>query len=194
MQLNVHVAALLSAGLLLALSPLRSEAATTALVIAIDTSGSIDQAEFDLQRNAYAAFFDDNAGGFAGKDVAVTVLYWGGAGVQQQVVPWTTLNSAADAQGFASAMLATTRPDISGPDAAQTGVARALTAAQALFAQQSFSGTDLVIDISGDGTENLNLVRSRCSTPSRSTCRASDPRTSTSRAPGRPSSTRGLRC
>jgi len=157
MRPALRAAAFLSAGFLLALSPEPSRATSTALVIAIDTSGSIDSTEFDLQRQAYAAFFNANASGFAGKDVAVTVLYWAGAGVQQQVVPWTTLNSASDAQGFASALLATSRPDISGANAAQTGVARALTAAKDLFALQSFGGASLVIDISGDGTENLDF-------------------------------------
>ncbi|HEY8119745.1 MAG TPA: DUF1194 domain-containing protein [Myxococcota bacterium] len=134
-----------------------ASATTTALVIAIDSSGSVDASEFDLQRQAYASFFSNNAAGFAGADVAVTVLYWAGEGVQQQVVPWTALNSASDAAGFASAILGTTRPDLSAPNAAQTGVARALDAATALFALQSFGGASLVIDISGDGTENLDF-------------------------------------
>ncbi|HEU4430450.1 MAG TPA: DUF1194 domain-containing protein, partial [Myxococcota bacterium] len=131
----------------------------TALVISIDTSGSIDATEFELQRQAYAAFFSDNAAGFAGKDLSVTVMYWAGAGVQQQVVPWTTLDSAGAAQGFADAILATSRPDLSGAGAAQTGVARALDASVALFAQgQHFcSVISCVIDISGDGTENLDV-------------------------------------
>ena len=132
-------------------------ATSTALVIAIDTSGSIDATEFDLQRQAYANFFVNSASGFAGADVAVTVLYWAGDGVQQQVVPWTTLNSSSDAQGFAAAILGTSRPNLSAPNAAQTGVARALTAATGLFAQQSFGAASLVIDISGDGTENLDF-------------------------------------
>lgn len=135
----------------------RAEAATVALVIAIDTSGSIDNDEFDLQRQAYASFFSANAAGFVGKDVEVTVLYWAGAGVQQQVVPWTTINGAEDAQDFASAILATSRPDISGAGAAQTGVARALDAARALFQSKSFGEASLVLDISGDGTENLDF-------------------------------------
>lgn len=36
--------------------PNASSATSTALVIAIDTSGSIDATEFDLQRKAYANF------------------------------------------------------------------------------------------------------------------------------------------
>jgi hypothetical protein len=147
-----------AAALALSLFSVRAEAATIGLVIAIDTSGSIDGAEFDLQRQAYANFFDDNAAAFAGKDVSVTVLYWAGEGVQQQVVPWTSLNSASDAQSFASAILATSRPDISAPNAAQTGVARALDAAGQLFqGQHMCSVVSCVIDISGDGTENLDF-------------------------------------
>jgi hypothetical protein len=160
MRFKMQLRALVAAALVSGLSAAPSAAATIALVIAIDTSGSIDQTEYELQRQAYANFFDDHSASFAGKDVSVTVLYWAGAGVQQQVVPWTTLNSAADAQGFADAILATSRPDISGPSAAQTGVARALDAAAALFAQgQHFcSQLSCVIDISGDGTENLDTT------------------------------------
>jgi hypothetical protein len=153
MRRAAHLAA--ACGIALGSAPAR--ATTIALVIAIDTSGSIDATEFDLQRQAYASFFSNNAAGFAGRDVAVTVLYWAGEGVQQQVVPWTSLDSAGDAQGFASAILSTSRPDISAPNAAQTGVARALSAAQDLFALQSFGGASLVLDISGDGTENLDF-------------------------------------
>lgn len=153
-----RLAALLAAAAsCVALAAAPSGATTTALVIAIDTSGSIDATEFDLQRQAYANFFSNNAAGFAGKDVSVTVLYWAGEGVQQQVVPWTTINSASDASSFASAILATSRPDISGPNAAQTGVARALDAATQLFQGIHFcSQVSCVIDISGDGTENLD--------------------------------------
>jgi hypothetical protein len=148
-------AACVAAGL--ALCAASAEATSIALVIAIDTSGSVDASEFAAQRAAYASFFDTHAAAFAGKDVAVTVMYWAGEGVQQQVLPWTTLDSASDAQAFSSALLGTARPDISAPNAAQTGVARALGAATALFAQQSFGGASLVIDISGDGTENLDF-------------------------------------
>jgi len=153
----MRAAALALATALAALIASPSWATSTALVIAIDTSGSIDATEFDLQRAAYANFFSDNAAGFAGADVSVTVLYWAGNGVQQQVVPWTTLNSASDATAFASAILGTSRPDISGAGAAQTGVARALDAALLLFQGQHFcSQVNCVIDISGDGTENLD--------------------------------------
>jgi len=144
-------------GALTTLLPLASEAVSTALVVAIDSSGSIDQGEFDLQRQAYVDYFANNAAGFAGADVAVTVVYWGGEGVQQQVVPWTTLNTQADATGLANAIAGTTRPDISGPNAALTGVARAIDFSRGLFGQQNFAGADLVIDISGDGTENLDF-------------------------------------
>jgi len=157
MRRAFRLAAILATASGFALGAPSAQATTTALVIAIDTSGSIDATEFDLQRQAYANFFSNNAAGFAGADVAVTVLYWAGEGVQQQVVPWTSLNSASEAQGFASAILATSRPGIPTQPAAQTGVARALGAALGLFASQNFGGASLVLDISGDGTENLDF-------------------------------------
>jgi hypothetical protein len=141
----------------LGLAAPRAEAATIALVIAIDTSGSIDNNEFELQRQAYASFFSDNAAGFAGKDVEVTVLYWAGEGVQQQVVGWTPISGSQDALDFADAILATSRPTLGSSPAAQTGVARALDAARVLFQQKAFGEASLVLDISGDGTENLDF-------------------------------------
>jgi hypothetical protein len=147
----------LGAVFLLAWIPVAAAATSTALVVAIDSSGSIDQTEFDLQKQAYVNYFANNAAGFAGADVAVTVVYWAGEGVQQQVVNWTTLNSATDATNFANAINATVRPDISAPNAAQTGVARALDFSVSLFQQQNFGSADLVLDISGDGTENLDF-------------------------------------
>ncbi len=151
--------ALLASALVVPLLASGALATTTALVIAIDSSGSIDDTEFDLQRQAYVSYFSANAAGFAGADVAVTVLFWAGDGVQQQVVPWTTLNSAADATSFAAAVAGAARPDISAPGAAQTGVARALDASTALFALPGIdlTGASRVIDISGDGTENLDF-------------------------------------
>ncbi len=147
----------LAAVLLLVWLPTAASATSTALVVAIDSSGSIDQNEFDLQQQAYVNFFANNAADFAGADVAVTVVYWGGDGVQEQAVGWTTLNSATDATSFANAIAGTSRPDISAPGAANTGVARALNFSVSLFQQQNFAGADLVIDISGDGTENLDF-------------------------------------
>ena len=161
MHILARPLAVLAVAALAWLLPVAGHATSTALVIAIDASGSIDQTEFDLQKQAYAAYFSNNAAAFAGADVAVTVAYWAGDGVQVQAVPWTNINDAASADAFANSILATTRPDLTGsPNGAQTGVARALDFATSLITSQNFNTTNLVIDISGDGTENLDTFTS----------------------------------
>jgi len=141
-------------------APASALAVSSALAIAIDASGSIDNDEFALQRQIYADFFANNADAFDGADLNATVVYWAGNGVQVQAVPWTSIDSGGAAQAFADAIAATSRPDISGPDAAMTGVARALSFTTGLFEGQDFGEADLVIDISGDGTENLDTATS----------------------------------
>ncbi len=68
------------------------------LVLAADVSGSVDGADFVLQRDGYVNAFNDAAlqnaimNGVLGK-IAVTMVYWSDG--QSQVVPWTIIDSAA---------------------------------------------------------------------------------------------------
>ena len=64
------------------------------LVLAVDTSGSVNQTRFELQRRGYADAFRNpqvlNAirGGSTGS-IAVTMVQWTGPALQIQVIPWT---------------------------------------------------------------------------------------------------------
>lgn len=130
------------------------------LVLAVDVSGSVDSTEFAFQRDGYAAAFQDPSltGLFTGgRSIATTFVYWAGDGVQVQAVPWTQISSAGEAQAFATAIGATPRPIGGLPDAGQTGVSRALDFSVGLFTDD-FDGTRRLIDISGDGSENLDLL------------------------------------
>ena len=75
------------------------------LVLAVDASGSVNQARFELQRRGYADAFRSpqvlNAirGGSTGS-IAVTMTQWTGPTMQVQVVPWTLIKDQASAQAF----------------------------------------------------------------------------------------------
>ncbi len=127
------------------------------LVLLADVSGSIDETEFQLQKQGYAdAFRDadiingitDTRNGRVGA-IAVTLVYWSEG--QLQSLGWTRIDSAASSRAFADAILATSRPASVG---LQTHLAAAMTAAGALFQGNGFESDRRVIDISGDGVEN----------------------------------------
>lgn len=128
------------------------------LVLAVDVSGSVDATEFGLQRQGYIDAFNDSsvwnaiAQGSL-KQIAVTLVYWSGGSQQDQAVGWTLIDSFQAAQDFATAILNTTRP-FSG----LTGIAAAINFSNNLIATNDFDGTRKVIDVSGDGTENVNTT------------------------------------
>lgn len=166
MNRPLFVAALLT-GLGTGLSPSRASAAFVVnleLSLLVDVSGSVDNNEFLIQRNGYANAFRStavkNAVAASPNGIAVNFIYWSGSGQQQQAVAWTLIKTAADADAFANAVQATGRP-FSG----NTGIAGAINFARPLFFNNDFEGTRLVMDISGDGEENVgtaaNLAQAR---------------------------------
>lgn len=127
------------------------------LSLVVDTSGSISNAEFALQRGGYSAAFrtpgiqsqiTSTANGRLGK-IAVNLIYWSGAAQQVEAVGWTLLDSAAACNAFADAIDATIRT-FDG----QTSVSNALNFATPRFATNGFDGFRKVIDISSDGENN----------------------------------------
>jgi len=123
------------------------------LLVLVDVSGSIDANEFTLQQTGYAnAFYDpavqnliaNNPGG-----VAASLVYWSGWNQQQVAVGWTHLFDATSATAFGNAIATAARP-YSG----MTAVQSALAFGAPLFAGNGFEGTKLIVDISGDGSDN----------------------------------------
>ncbi|MFQ5853748.1 MAG: DUF1194 domain-containing protein [Candidatus Binatia bacterium] len=126
------------------------------LLLAADVSGSINSSEFNLQKQGYVDAFNNASlvgaiqSGAIGA-IAATLVYWSGGAQQVQAVPWTFINDVTTAGSFASAIDATTRP-FSGA----TGIGNALLFSRNLLAAYNgFEGTRLVIDISGDGVDNV---------------------------------------
>jgi hypothetical protein len=148
----------LAAVLLALVSPPAAHAQTTVdlqLVLAVDTSGSVNQTRFELQRRGYAAAFRHervlNAirSGSTGS-IAVTMVQWTGPWLQVHALPWTLLKDRATTQTFADAIDETPRQLFSGG----TSISGAIDYSMKLFGGSGFKALKRVIDVSGDGSNN----------------------------------------
>lgn len=138
-------------------TPAATSATTTKvdlqLVLAVDSSGSIDDEEFVLQRWGYAkAFRNPRVIGAIRNGVhqaiAVTYIEWSGPGIEVTIADWTVIKDAATANRFADTLEAVPRAMISGNG---TAVGEALLMAMDHFEENGFDSPRRVIDISGDG-------------------------------------------
>jgi hypothetical protein len=123
------------------------------LVLAVDVSRSMNAEEQYLQRVGYVQAFQNPIvieaiqRGPLGR-IAVTYVEW--AGEQHVTVPWTLLDSRRAAEAFADRLLRKpTRV------ARRTSISGALLFSASLFDDPTFTGRRRVIDISGDGPNNL---------------------------------------
>lgn len=122
-----------------------------ALVLAVDVSSSMDEAELRLQRAGYVAAITDPAvmaaieAGAAGR-IAVTYVEWAGPRDQVVTVPWRMVDGPGTAQAFAEELAA--QPIHQGND---TSISAALRFAAALFERSGADAARRVIDLSGDG-------------------------------------------
>ena len=130
-------------------SPLR--ACETALLLAIDVSGSIDPNEYELQAEGLAAALRDPqiADILVQGQVALAVMQWSGLGEQAIVQPWRRMLTPEDVDRFAAAAAATPRAFVN----SETAVGEAISVAVAQFPAVA-DCRRRVIDISGDGPEN----------------------------------------
>lgn len=135
------------------------EAVDIELVLAVDTSLSVDPAEFTLQRQGLATAFRDpevQAAVAANvRGVAVDVMLWAGKREQVQAIGWKRLVNTADCMRLAAAIdgLVVDRRLFQG----KTAIGNALRAASHALAGNSFDGTLAKIDVSGDGRANEGL-------------------------------------
>ena len=141
--------------LCLCLLPLPGRACETALLLAIDVSGSIDAGEYALQVKGLADALDDP--GIAGVQVqgqmALAVVQWSGVGAQALVQPWARMNGRADVARFAADARARPRAFA----ASDTAVGQAISFSAAQFAAVPECRRQ-VIDISGDGPGNAGFT------------------------------------
>src|SRR5438552_3957217 len=120
------------------------------LVLAVDSSGSINAEEFRLQMEGLTAAFRSPAiidairRGPLGA-IAVTVVEWSSVDQQHQSVAWTLLCDEESMATFAD-QLATAPRFIPG---GSTSLSDALTYSDRLFAKSGFVSERRVIDVSG---------------------------------------------
>ncbi|MGB7204361.1 MAG: DUF1194 domain-containing protein [Anderseniella sp.] len=125
------------------------------LVLAVDTSTSVDADEFDLQTSGLAqAFLSPEvvsairaAGGDQG--VAISLVQWAGKARQATVVDWQLVHDAQSAAAFA-ARIAATKRIIDG----LTDIAGAIDYSVKSIEENRYEGTRKVIDVSGDGSSD----------------------------------------
>lgn len=148
-------AVLVLAALIASVSAVPIAAATEVdlqLVLAADVSRSVDEQEFRLQREGYAAAFQDPRvlkaiqGGGLGR-IAVMFFEWSGERAQRVVVDWTVINDEESAAGFSAALLTAPRSF-----ADRTAIGTAIDYAVAQFARSGVTGKRRTIDVSADGT------------------------------------------
>jgi hypothetical protein len=125
------------------------------LVLALDSSASMNREEFALQIKGLAAAFKDPAVLQAIKDlqplgVAIVVTQWGGPGENRIVVPFTHIITQRQAKAFGYRAGRGSRSFY----AATTSIASAIEDSVALLEVNGFLGQRRVIDVSGDGFDN----------------------------------------
>jgi hypothetical protein len=124
------------------------------LVLAVDTSGSIDAEEYQVQHEGYAEAFSSDAiidaiqsGPL--QQIAVTFVEWSGLGHQDQVVGWTLIKDRESALAFAEKIKQAPRKFSD-----WTSVSDAIDFSSRLYDGNDYEGLRLVLDISGDGINN----------------------------------------
>jgi hypothetical protein len=125
------------------------------LVLAVDVSRSMDMEEFELQRAGYVSairhpdFVRAVSQGVHGR-IAIAYFEWAGTPRPESLVAWSVIDGAASADAFATALAARPFNGFRG-----TSISGAISYAGGLFENNGFTGYRRVIDISGDGPNNI---------------------------------------
>jgi hypothetical protein len=125
------------------------------LVLAVDSSSSVDGEEFALQMEGIAHAFRDPTliaaiTGGTHHAIAVTLVEWSNATWQRENIGWTMISDDASAQAFADQVAAAPRLLYGGA----TSISGALRFALGRLAAAASPAERAVIDVSGDGASN----------------------------------------
>lgn len=132
----------------------RAEPVDLMLALVSDVSRSIDDREFELQKNGYLAALTDPRviaaiqGGAIGRIVINYIEFAGGHEVKT-VIGWTLVHDAASARAFAEAVQTAPR-SYSGRTAISSGILHAMKEMESV----GHEAGRRVIDVCGDGTSN----------------------------------------
>lgn len=130
------------------------EPVDVALVLLTDVSRSIDDSEFQLEKEGYDSAFQNPQviaaikGGMTGA-IAVAYVEFAGPGEVRTVLDWQVIRDDASAKAFADRLHAAPR-SFWGRTAISAGMDQAMT----LFAEGAPQAQRKVIDVCGDGTNN----------------------------------------
>jgi Protein of unknown function (DUF1194) len=151
--------AALALALLARLHPAAAQA-DVALVLAVDVSGSVNDERFQLQREGIAGALDSDAlasivSAGAHQTIEIAVVEW--AEDQRVVVPWTVIHNRRDLAGLAMRLRRASRSWVH----TMTDPAGGIAAADALFQSVPLTPGRKVIDVSGDGKQNIGEIPTR---------------------------------
>lgn len=130
------------------------------LVLAVDTSASVDSSEYGLQMQGIAKAFRspqvihaiESAGG-----IAVTLVQWSSVANTERPMPWRMLSDRTSILSFAAEVENTVRVPVGN----LTGIGTAISASLKSIEDNHFVGRRRKIDISGDGLNNAGLPLAR---------------------------------
>jgi Protein of unknown function (DUF1194) len=145
---------LLAASFALMPSARAADSVDLTLVLVSDVSRSIDDSEFKLEKDGYAAALTSRAvidairGGSVGA-IAVAYVEFASSFEVRTVLDWNVIRDEASAQAFVDKLAAAPR-SFWGRTAISAGIDRAVQ----LLAESGFDTHRRVIDVCGDGTNN----------------------------------------
>ena len=126
------------------------------LVLAVDTSISIDAFEYGLLMKGIAnAFRTPEIVNLIGQQdgVAVALFQWSSEVNEQYMIPWHLLKDPASVLAFAAKVEKAERD----PNRVFTAIGEAIDFGVRLIAENAFEGRQLKIDVSGDGRNNIGV-------------------------------------
>jgi hypothetical protein len=130
----------------------RAEPVDLLLVLAADVSLSVDEGEWQLQRQGYAEALQDprvlraiQSG--PNKRIAICYFEWSGVQSQQIIVDWSIVDDEASAKKVADQLI-----NIPRPFGDRTAIGAALDYAMLLLEKSPHTAIRRTIDVSGDGT------------------------------------------
>ena len=150
-SVSAALAALLTASVLWPPGARALEAVDLELVLAADSSGSIQQSELMMQREGYAAAITDPRvldairGGYHQR-IALAYVEWGGPDSQETVVDWTVIDGPESAEAFAQQLRVRPRGATS-----WNSISEAILYSVNEIDGNAYEGRRKIIDISGDG-------------------------------------------
>ena len=128
------------------------------LVLVSDVSRSVDDSEFQMEKAGYAAAFNDPRviaaihGGAVGA-IAVAYVEFAGSYEVNTVLDWHVVCDAASARQFTEALDSAPR-SFWGRTSISAGIDRAMR----LLAESGFEPQRRVIDVAGDGTDDVDGI------------------------------------